>query len=133
MPNGPDPVAPPIPREPDTPIRCRHSEVERLVDAARPLPAMERRRPRPAVGTVGDIPKAVGDHRASVGVVEIGEKDVLKARKYAYCKALLVAENTHLHNEPIDVNEAKRRPDWLKWKAAMQEELDSLDQHGTYE
>jgi len=133
VPNGPDPVAPPIPREPDTPIRRRCSEVERLADAAGPPPAMERRRPRAAVGTVSDIPKAVGDHRASVGVVEIGEKDVSKARKYAYCEALLVAENTHLHNELIDVNKAKRRPDWPKWKAAMQEELDSLDQHGTYE
>jgi len=94
---------------------------------------MERRRPKAAVGTVGDIPKAVDNHRASVGVVEIGEKDALNARKYAYYEALLVAENTHLHNEPIDVNEAKQRPDWPKWKTAMQEELDSLDRHGTYE
>ena len=133
VPNGPDPVAPPIPREPDTPIRRRRSEVERLADTAGPPPAMERRRPRATVGTVGGIPEAVGDHRASVGVVEISEKDASNARKYAYYEALLVAENTHLHNEPIDVNEAKRRPDWPKWKTAMQEELDSLDRNGTYE
>ena len=133
VPNGPDPVAPPIPRGPDTPIQCRRSEVERLADMAGPPPTMERRRPRAAVSTVSDIPKAVGDHRASVGVVEISEKDASNARKYAYYEALLVAENTHLHNELIDVNEVKRRPDWPKWKTAMQEELDSLDRHGTYE
>jgi len=71
--------------------------------------------------------KDVGDHRASVGVVEIEEKYTEKARQHAYCEALLAAENTHLHNEPINVIEAKRRPDWPKWKAAMQEELDSLE------
>jgi len=133
VPNGPNPVAPPIPRGPDAPIRRRRSEVERLADTAGPPPAMERRRLKAAVGTVGDIPKAVDNHRTSVGVVEIGEKDASNARKYAYYEALLVAENTHLHNEPIDVNEAKRRPNWPKWKTAMQEELDSLDRHGTYE
>jgi len=94
---------------------------------AGPPPTMERRRPRAAVGTVDDILRTMGNHRTSVGVVEIGEKDATNARKYAYCEATMVAENTHLHNELIDVNEAKRRPDWLKWKAIMQEELDSLD------
>ena len=133
VPNGPDPVAPLIPRGPDAPVRRRRSEVERLADTAGPPPTMERRRPRAAIGAVGDILEAMGNCRASVGVVEIGEKDAISARKYAYCEALMVAENTHLHTKPIDVNEAKRRPDWPKWKAAMQEELDSLDQHGTYE
>ena len=47
------------------------------------------------------------DIRASVGVVEITGKDVEKARKHAYHEALLATENTHLHNEPIDVNDAK--------------------------
>ena len=44
VPNGPDPVVPLILREPDAPIhRHHHSEVERLANAARPLPAQERR------------------------------------------------------------------------------------------
>ena len=133
VPNGSDPVAPPIPREPDAPVQCRHSEVERLVDTAGPPPAMERRRLKAAVGTVNDISRTIGNHCTSVGVVEISEKDAINARKYAYYEALMVAENTHLHNELIDVNEAKQRPDWKKWKATMQEELDSLDRHGTYE
>jgi len=69
----------------------------------------------------------VSDHRASVGVVEIEEKYAEKARQNTYCEALLAAENMHLHNEPINIIKAKRRPDWPKWKAAMQEELDSLE------
>src|SRR6266853_5580894 len=75
----------------------------------------------------------MGDQRASVGVVEIEEKGTMKARRHAYYEALLAAESTNLHNEPIDVNDAKQRPDWSKWKAAMQEELDSLERNGTYE
>ena len=73
------------------------------------------------------------DHRASVGVTEIEEKRAENARKYTYYKALLATENTHLHNEPADVKEAKERPDWPNWKAAMREELDSPKRHGTYE
>ena len=74
----------------------------------------------------------MGDHHTSVGVVEIKEKYAEKARQHAYCEVLLAAENTHLHNKPLNIIEAKRRPDWLKWKAAMQEELDSLERNGTY-
>ena len=54
------------------------------------------------------------------------------ARKYTYCEALLAAESINLHNEPIDVKEAQRRPDWSKWEMVMQEELNSLKQHSTY-
>ena len=65
--------------------------------------------------------------RAAVGIVEIEDKAAESARKHAYYKALLGAENAHLHNEPVDVNDTKGRPDWLEWKRAMQEELDSLE------
>ena len=132
VPNGLDPVVPLIPREPDAHVqRRRRSEVERLADAAGPPPAQEKRRMRATVGTTQDA--GDNDHHASVGVTEISEKDAEKARKYAYYKALLAAESTHLHNEPVDVNDMKKKPDWPKWKAAMQEELDSLERHGTYE
>ena len=67
-----------------------------------------------------------------MGVTEIEGKVAENARKYAYCEVLLAAKSTNLHNEPIDVKEAQRRPDWLKWKMAMEEELNSLKQHGTY-
>ena len=66
------------------------------------------------------------NHYASVGVTEIEDKIMENARKYPYFEVLLTTENTHLHNELVDINEAKGRPDWQKWKAAMQEELDSL-------
>ena len=54
------------------------------------------------------------------------------ARKYTYCELLLAAENTNLHNEPLDVKEAQKRPDWQKWEMVIQEELSLLKQHGTY-
>jgi len=135
VPDGPDPVVPLNPREPDAPIRrvCR-PEVKQIADAAGPPPAQEKRRPRAAIGTVGDsVAGIVVDHRTSVGVVEINKKIAANARKHAYCEALLAAENTHLHNEPADVAEAKRRPNWHEWKTAMQEELNSVERHGTYE
>src|SRR5258706_14272978 len=43
VPNGPDPVVPPIPREPNAPIRRCRSKVEQLADAAGPPPTHERR------------------------------------------------------------------------------------------
>ena len=58
--------------------------------------------------------------------MEIKEKQAENVRKFAYYEALLAAGNEHLHNKPADVKEAKERPDWMNWKAAMQEELDSL-------
>ena len=129
VPNGPNPVVLPKLREPDTHIcGCCHSEVEQLTDAARLPPTQERRRPRATIGTSGDsFARDMGDHHASVGVVEIEEKYVEKARQHTYCEVLLAAENMHLHNKPINVIKAKRRPNWLKWKAAMQEELDLLE------
>ena len=121
VPNGPDPVVPLIPREPDAPIhghRC--SEVERLANVARPPPTHEKRRVHAAIGPVSD-------NHASVGVVEIKDKDAEKVRRHAYNEALLATESTHLHNEPVDVKDTKQKPDWSRWKAVMQEELDSLD------
>ena len=134
-PNAPDIPAPPAPREPDAqPYRHHHTEVERLADAAGPPPTHERRRPRAAVGTAveSNTDKSVNDHHASVGVMEIEEKVAERARKHAYHEALLAAENTNLHDEPVDEKDAQKRPDWPKWKAAMEEELNSLKQHGTY-
>lgn len=122
VPNGPDPAVPLIPREPDAPAhRHRCSEVEHLADAAGPPPTHERRRPRATIGVAGepDVNKIVSNHRTSVGVIEIKEKMQENARKCAYYEALLTAENTHLHNEPVDVKEAQTRPDWPKWEMAM--------------
>ena len=129
VPNGPDPVVLPNLREPDAPIRRHcHSEVKQLTDTAGPPPMQERRRPRAAIRTAGDsFARDMSDHHASVGVVEIKEKYMEKVRQHVYCEVLLAAENTHLHNEPINIIEAKQRPDWPKWKAAMQEELDLLE------
>jgi hypothetical protein len=124
VPNGPSPVVPPIPREPDV-HACQHhcSEIEHLVDATGPPPTHKKRRLRAAVATESSIGN---DHCASVGVTEIKGKIEENMRKCAYYEALLAAEDTHLHNEPMNIREAKERPDWLKWRAAMQEELDSL-------
>ena len=134
VPNGPNPVVPLISREPDAHVhRRRRSEVERLADAAGPPPAQERRRMHAVVGKTLGTGGIESDRCASGGVMELRDKDAGKARKCAYYEALLAAESTHLHNEPVDVNDAKRKPDWLKWKAAMQEELESLRRHGTYE
>ena len=125
-PNGIGPGVPLIPREPDRPARRHHrSEVERLVDGAGLPPTHERRRLRAGKCEAVDHENG-GGHRTSVGVVEIKEKRVENARKSAYYEALLAAENKHLHNKLTDVREAKGRPDWPNWKAAMQEELDSL-------
>ena len=135
VPNGPDPAVPLIPREPDTPAhRRRRSEVERLADSAGPPPTHERRRPRATIGVAGEpnVNEKISNHRTSVGVIEIEGKIAENARKCAYYEELLTAENTHLHNEPVDVKEAKTRPDWPKWETAMREELNSLKQHGTY-
>src|SRR5258706_7040067 len=77
--------------------------------------------------------ETMSKHRASVGVMEINQKDAINARKSAYCEVLLAAGNTLLHNEPANVNDARQKPDWQKWKAVMQEELESLERHGTYE
>jgi hypothetical protein len=52
------------------------------------------------------VKKIVSDHRASVGVTKIKEKNVEKKRKYAYYEACLAAEDTHINNEPMDVREA---------------------------
>ena len=126
MPNGIGPGVPLVPREPDPPTRRhRRSEVERLADGAGAPPTHEKRRPKAAIGTAMEC-KDGGSHHASVGVAEIEEKKAENARKFAYYKALLAAENEHLHNEPVDVKEAKERTDWAKWKSVMQEELDSL-------
>src|SRR5258706_5891574 len=133
VPNGPNPVVHLIPRVPNTPIRRRCSEVEQLADTARPPPTHERRRARATIGTVCESMETMSEHRASVGVMEIDQKDVINARKSAYCEALLAAGNTLLHNEPGNVNNARQKPDWQKWKAAMQEELESLERQGTYE
>src|SRR5258706_6805916 len=76
--------------------------------------------------------ETMSKHRASVGVMEINQKDAINARKSAYCEVLLAAGNTLLHNEPANVNDARQKPDWQKWKAAMQEELKLLERHGTY-
>lgn len=135
VPNGPDPVVPPVPIGLDVPPRRqRRSEIERLADAAGPPPTHEKRRPRAAISINTDSNKVrdISDHHASVGVMEVEKKIAENARKYAYCEALLAAENTNLHNEPVDVKEARKRPDWNKWEAAMQEELNSLERHGTY-
>ena len=121
-PNGPDPVVPLIPREPNAHVRRRRrSEVEQLADAAGPPPAQEKRR---AHATIMEV---VDDNCTSVGVVEIKGKDVERGRKHAYHEALVATKNTQLHNEPINVNNVKQKPNWSKWKAAMQEELDSLE------
>jgi len=77
--------------------------------------------------------ETMSEHRASVGVMEIDQKDAINVRKSAYCEVLLAAGNTLLHNEPANVNDARQKPDWQKWKAVMQEELESLEWHGTYE
>jgi len=111
---------------------CR-SKVEQLADAAGPPPTHERRRARATIGTVCESMETMSKHRTSVGVMEINQKDAINARKSAYCEALLAAGNTLLHNEPANVNDARQKPDWQKWKAAMQEELESLEWHGTYE
>jgi len=100
---------------------------------AGPPPTQERRRLRAVIGTSGDsFARDMGNHHTSVGVVEIEEKYTEKARQHMYCEALLATENTHLHNKPINIIEVKRRPNWPKWKAVMQEELDLLEQNGTY-
>ena len=127
--SGPDPVAPPILGEPAMPRRYR-LEVERLADAAGPPPTHEKRRQGAAMDVTAG-PDAI-NHCASVGVTEIEGKIIERTRKYAYLEALLAAESANLHNEPLDVKDAQRRLDWLKWKVAMQEELNSLEQHGTY-
>jgi len=109
VPDGPDPVVPPIPMGLEAPPHCYHcSEVECLADAAGPPPTHERRRPRAAVSTTRELSADgnVSDHQASVGVMEIEEKFAENARKHAYHEALLAAENTNLHNEPLDVKEA---------------------------
>jgi hypothetical protein len=98
-------------------------------------PTNDQRRLRAAVSTAMDsaiASKVVSNHCASVGVMEIEGKIVENARKYAYYKVLLATEDTHLHNEPVDIREAQGRADWPKWEAAMHEELKSLEQHGTY-
>ncbi len=136
IPNNPEPVVPIILREPSVPPHHHcHTEVEHLADAAGPLPVHERRCPRAAVGTAMEpgADKSVSDHCISVGVTEIEGKFTEKARKHAYHEALLAAENTNLHDEPIDVRDTQKRLDWSKWKVAMEEELNSLKQHGTYE
>lgn len=133
VPNGIDPGVPLTPREPNTPAH-RHccSEVEHLVDSTGPPPINKRQRPRAVRGmAIGN--GGCGNHCASVGVAEIEEKETERIRKYAYYEALLTAENTHPHNKPADVKEARGRPDWSNWKVAMREELDSLMRHGTYE
>jgi len=54
VPYGPHPIVLPNLREPDASIcGCRRSELERLADAAGPLPTQERRRPRAAIGMAG--------------------------------------------------------------------------------
>jgi hypothetical protein len=68
-----------------------------------------------------------------VGVTEIEGKIAENARKHAYYKVLLAAEDTHLHNEPVDIKGAQGRADWPKWEAAMHEELKSLERHRPYE
>jgi hypothetical protein len=126
IPNGPNPVVPLIPREPDTHAHQHcHSEIEHLADAAGLQPTHEKRRPRATVSTA-ERSGIGGNHYASVGVTEIKEKIAGNARKCTYYEVLLATEVTHLHNEPTDIREAKERPDWPKWKAVMQEELDSL-------
>jgi len=111
------------------------TEVECLADAAGPPPVHERRHPRAAVGTAMEpgADESVSDHRVSVGVTEIEGKFTEKARKHAYHEVLLATENTNLHDEPIDVRDTQKRLDWSTWKVAMEEELNSLKQHGTYE
>jgi len=109
VPDGPDPVVPLIPMEPEAPphhYRC--SEVEHLADAAGPPPTHERRRPRAAISTTRELSADgnASDHQASVGVMEIEENITENTRKHAYHEALLAAENTNLHNEPLDVKEA---------------------------
>ena len=74
----------------------------------------------------------VSGHRASVEVTEIEGKIAENARRYAFFEAFPAAEKTNLHSEPMDIKEAQRRPDWLKWETAIREELNSLKQHGTY-
>jgi hypothetical protein len=131
VPNGPDPVVPLIVQEPDTPIHHHcHSEVKHLGDAARPPPTNDQRRLRAAVSTATDSAiagKVVSDHCASVGVTEIKGKIAENVRKNAYYKVLLAAEDTHLHNEPVDIKEVQGRANWPKWEAAMHEELKSLE------
>ena len=132
VPNGPDPAVPLIPREPDAhPHHHCHMEVERLADTAGP-PPMHERRPMAVVSITVDT-EGFSTHCTSVGVTEIEENMAENMRKHAYHEVLLAAENTNLHNKPISVKEAKGRPDWKKWEMAMQEELESLKWHGTYE
>jgi hypothetical protein len=98
-------------------------------------PTNDQRRLRAAVSTAMDsaiASKVVSNHCASVGVMEIEGKIVENARKYAYYKVLLAAEDTCLCNEPVDIGEVQGRADWPKWEAVMHEELKSLEQHGTY-
>jgi hypothetical protein len=129
VPNGPDPVVPLIPREPGTAPRRHHrSEIERLADTAGPPPIHARRRPIAAIGSVGRY-SVDNNHCASRREKETDEKE----RRSAYYEALLAAESTCINNEPTDEHEARGRPDWPKWEAAMQEELNSLERHGTYE
>ena len=37
-----------------------------------------------------------------------------------------------LEDDPISLKEAKERSDWLKWKEAMDAEMDQLTKRGTY-
>lgn len=74
-----------------------------------------------------------GNHRASVGATEIEKQRAENGRKHAYYEALLATENTRIHNEPVDDQEIKERPEWPKWEAAMQEQLNSPSRNGTYE
>jgi hypothetical protein len=100
------------------------------VDAAGPPPTNERRRSRAVLSNAENptvVNEMVSGHCASVGVTEIEEKNTEKKRKYAYYEALLAAEDTHINNEPVDVREARTRPDWKKWEKAMNEELQLLE------
>ena len=40
--------------------------------------------------------------------------------------------NTKLDDAPVTLDEAKGRPDWPKWKAAMDDEMDTLRKMNTW-
>lgn len=77
-----------------------------------------------------DIPIGVQKTSGTTNADIEGEPDTRESEGIEAAMAAAVAEAEAI--EPITIGEAKRRPDWAKWKQAVEIELDVLKKNNTW-
>ena len=117
-------------------------EPEATPESAAPTPASSASTPSTLTPTSSHRSTSIPTPRKAPRDISsaITEDNIIlgpRTRKYtkpdsAHLGYALAAVADPISNDPLTVDEAKSRPDWLEWKTAMDNEMDQLRQLGTF-